>query len=248
MATWTRGHATSHDAVAVFSSVVSPNEPRSIKSLSRVAVRALQAALEHEPVAGQGISELSGVWCHTEFCWNASWPRASPSQLSHCSLRVPTPAVCWSSAQHTLSATRPSRASLEWTLWLPNLVPRACCALPGDVRSDGIPFPSVSLLVGVVVDAFPGAVAWAGDSLDEVGFGAMVERWHQADNHFFVVPRVGRRPPSSPHHMTRLLQWAGGPGLLLAGWLVLRSCKSALVDELLCGRTGPSSCRTAERR
>ena len=47
-----------------------------------------------------------------------------------------SPAVCCSSAQHTLSATRPTRASLEWTLWLPNLVPRACCALPGDVRSE----------------------------------------------------------------------------------------------------------------
>ena len=40
---------------------------------------------------------------------------------------------------------------------------------------------------------------------------------------------------------------------LLAGWLVPRSCKSTLVDELLCGRTGPSrtgasSYRTAERR
>ena len=74
---------------------------------------------KHEPVAGQGTSELFGVWCHTEFCWNASWPRASPSQLSHCSLRVPTPAVCCSSAQHTLSATRPSRASLDGRFGFP---------------------------------------------------------------------------------------------------------------------------------
>ena len=183
---------------------MSPNAPRSIKSLLRVAIRALQAALEHEPVAAQGISELFGVWCHAEFCWKRILA-AGESQSAFALFLAGThrQPFAAASAQHTLSATRPSRASLEWTLWLPNLVPRACCALPSDVRSDGIPFPSVSLLVGVVVDAFPGALAWAGDSLDEVGFGAMVERWHQADNHFFVVPRVGRTTQlSSPHDAT----------------------------------------------
>ena len=68
----------------------------------------------------------------------------------------------------------------------------------------------------------------------------------------FFVPRCGRRPRCSAPGRRRLLWCARGPGSLLQGWLVLHSCQSALVDELMCGRTGPSrtgasSCRTAVR-
>ena len=163
-----------------------------------------------------------------------------------------------------LECSRPSRASLEWTLWLPNLVPRACCALSGDVRSE----PCWACESSRVADqsscrrgrecsswyrALCCRLGWLSQQFTGGFFGRSRFRRNgrtmaPSRQTFFLLCLAWGAPPTSPHHMTRFLWWAGGPGLLLAGWLVLRSCKSALVDELLCGRTGSRIIHTSLRQ